>query len=141
MSPPKSSSETNRNPGYLRLAYLSFFLVQSFDCLLFVTLSPQLFTDPSSLTGPTQFFIRANAATLFPFVLLVFLFRKYHISSEPGRRVAWAFTLFHGLVLALLSWTKITGQWHLEPFWLSVAFHATWFACGCAALAKTSLRG
>ena len=122
------------NPRHLRLAYISFFLVQTFDCILFVTLSPQLFTDSSILTGPTQFWIRANATTLFPFVWLVFLLRQHHVSSHVGQRVVWIFVLFHALVLSFQSWTRLSGRWHLEPFWAVIAFHGAWFASGIAAI-------
>jgi hypothetical protein len=134
MASAAQSSELQWNPAHLRLAYITFFLVQTFDCFLFTSLSPQLFTDRSILTGPTIFFIRSNAVTLFPFVLLVFMLRGHHISTAVGQRVAWAYTLFHGLALVFVGWTKISGSWHFEQFWASVGFHGAWFASGVAAL-------
>ena len=134
-SPSTLSNPMERsNPRHLRLAYISSFLVQTFDCFLFIILSPQLFTDQSILTGPTQFWIRANATTLFPFVSLIFLLRHHHVSSDVGRRVVWMFTLFHGLVLLLQAWILLSGRWHMDLFWASVAFHGTWFASGMAAI-------
>ena len=124
-----------RNPRYLHIAYISFFFVQSFDCLLFITLSRHLFKDRSILTGPTQFWIQANAVVLFPLALLVFLLRHEHITSSVGRRVAWAFTLFHALSLGLVAWHWIFGLWILDHTWAVVGFHGTWFASGAAALA------
>ena len=123
-----------QNPRHLRIAYISFFVVQSLDCFLFITLHPQLFKDQSVLSDPTQFFIRANAITLFPFILLVFSLRGHHVSSSIGRRVVIAFTLFHALGLFLLFWARIHGSWHLDPFWAAVGCHTAWFASGAAAL-------
>ena len=123
-----------KNPRHLQLAYLSYFVVQSLDSFLFITLHPQLFKDRSILSGPTQFFIRSNAVTLFPFILLVFLLRKHHVSSDIGRKVAKVFTLFHTLALGLIFWARVHGPWHLEPFWASVGFHGAWCASGAAAL-------
>ena len=86
------------------------------------------------MTGPTHFFIRANAVTLFPLVLLVFLLGDHHVESPVGKRVAWVFTLFHGLALLLIIWYRLNEPWHLEPFWGGVAFHGGWFLSGAAAL-------
>jgi hypothetical protein len=123
------------NPLHLQLSYLSFFFVQTFDCLLFLSLTHQLFPDRTILTPPTQFFIFANATTLFPFVLLVFLLRDHHVSSDVGKRVALAFTLFHGLVLVLQGYQGLGGGWCFDQFWASVGFHGVWFVSGAAALA------
>jgi hypothetical protein len=121
------------NPRYLRFAYISFFSVQSLDCILFLTLSPQLFP-PSVLSPSTRFFISADATTLFPLVLLVYLLRDQHISSPVGKRVALAFCVFHTMVLGLVFWARLYNEYWLEPFWAAVAFHAAWLACGLAAL-------
>ena len=129
-----SDAKLRSNPGHLRIAYVSFFLVQSFDCFLFTSLSHRLFTDRAILTAPTHFFIRANAITLFPFILLVFLLRDQHVSTPIGKRVAMTFTLFHGLALVLITAYKVYGSWALEPFWAGFAFHGAWFASGTAAL-------
>lgn len=123
------------NPLHLQFSYYSFFLVQSFDCLLFLSLTHHLFPDRTILSPPTRFFIFANATTLFPFVLLVFLLRGHHVSSKVGSEVACAFTLFHGLVLLLLGWQGWTGAWCFDQFWLSVGFHGFWFGSGVVALA------
>ena len=123
------------NPGYLKLAYISFFLVQSLDTFLFLTLSPQLFKTASILTGPTQFFIRSNAVTLFPFCLLVFRLRNHPISTPVGRIVAQSFVLFHGAVLVFVGWCVVSGRWYLEPLYGVLGFHGFWFVCGSAALA------
>ena len=123
------------NPRHLRLAYLSFFLIESFDCFLYLTLSSQLFTESSILTPPTVFFIRTNATTLFPFILLIFLLRNQHVSGSVGRQVARVFCLFHGVVLILIVVVRMTGSWGLEPFWVGVALHVVWLASGVAALA------
>jgi hypothetical protein len=123
------------NPGYLKLAYISFFLVQSLDTFLFLTLSPQLFKTASILTGPTQFFIRSNAVTLFPFCLLVFRLRKHPITTPVGRIVAQSFVLFHGAVLVFVGWCVVSGRWYLEPLYGVLGFHGFWFVSGSAALA------
>ena len=137
MSSPKAkpSPTMTRNPRYLRLSYLSFFVIQTFDCFLFTSLSPFLFTDRSILNGPTQFFIRANAATLFPLVLLIFMLKKHHVSTEVGRTVASVFVLFHALVLGLVSWHAYFGPWVLGQYIASFAFHGAWMASGIVALA------
>jgi hypothetical protein len=136
MATSSSPSISIRNPRHLQLAYLSFFLVQSFDCFLFLMLSPQLFKDASVLTPATRFFIRANATTLFPFILLIFLLRKHHVSSAVGQTVAHAFCLFHGIVLVFITWTRAAeDEWSLEPSWAGIGFHGVWFASGVAALA------
>jgi hypothetical protein len=122
------------NPFHLQISYWSFFIIQSLDVYLFLTLDRNLFTDPSILTEPTQFFIRANGTTLFPFALLVFMLRKYPVEGDVGKTVARSFTLFHGLVLLFLAWTRLTGLWTFGPFWASVGFHGIWFASGLAAL-------
>jgi hypothetical protein len=130
----KSTPIVTPNPLYLRLSYISFFVIQTFDCFLFTRLSPMLFTDPSILTGPTQFFIRSNAVTLFPLVLLVFLLRDYHVSTDVGRKVAWVFVLFHTLAVVLVSWHAYFGPWVLGQYILSFAFHGAWLLSGIAAL-------
>ena len=129
-----SSNDLKSNPRYLQLAYFSFFALQFFDCFMLATMSPLLF--PASIfSGPTQFFIRANATNLFPLTLLIFLLRKHHISTSVGRRVLWVFTLFHGLVFLLVMWFWLYGPWVLDLYWASLSVHGVWFVCGVAALA------
>jgi hypothetical protein len=123
------------NPRYLRLSYLSFFIIQTFDCFLFATLSPFLFTDRSILSGPAQFFIRANATTLFPLVLLIFMLRDHHVSTEVGRTVATVFVLFHALVMVLVAWHACFGPWVLGQYIASFTFHGAWMTSGIVALA------
>jgi len=123
------------NPLHLQLSYISFFFVHTFDCVLFLSLTHNLFPERTILTPATQFFIFANATTLFPFVLLVFLLRRHPVSSDVGNKVAWTFTLFHGGVLVLQGYQGLSGGWCFDQFWLSVGFHGVWFGSGATALA------
>jgi hypothetical protein len=124
------------NPRHLRYAYLSFLLIQTFDCYLFTSLSTLIFPDRTILTGPTQFFIRANAVSLFPYIVLIFLLRDVPVSTPIGRAVALSFTLLHGLALVFNSWHGGYGPWSFDPaaFWSAVFVHGMWFASGTAAL-------
>jgi len=134
MSPSSVESKSAKNPTHLLIAYWTFFLVQTFDCFLFLTLSPHLFKISSVLTGPTRFFIRSNALTLFPFVLLVFSLRRHHVSTEVGKTVLRSFVMFHAGVLAFVGWCVFSGWWYLDPVMGVVGFHGSWLASGLVAM-------
>ena len=61
--------------------------------------------------NPHSSHIFSNPTTLFPFVPLVYLLRGYRVSSDVGKRVDWAITLFYGLVLVLLGYQAWNQGW------------------------------
>lgn len=82
------------------------------------------------LNSYAKFATRAYACLLFPFILLCFLLRSYHIrETDVGFSLGLCFALFHGACIVMYSYcaaTVKTGGFRVEPFPVIMGVHTIW---------------
>lgn len=83
------------NPRHPRLAYISFFLVQTFDCFLFITLS----SPPPAFDRSINTHWSHSIFGFEPMLQLCSCLSTLVRCNAIGKRVAWTFTLFHRLFI------------------------------------------
>ena len=119
--------------------YIGALALQSFDTYCFVTLSwfPMFKPSKGHLNTYAKFSTRAYACLLFPYILLCFLLRSYHIRhTDVGFALGSCFALFHGLCLVMYAYCAATvksGGFRVEPFGVIMGVHGVWTAwaiCG-----------
>ncbi|KDQ07930.1 hypothetical protein BOTBODRAFT_38368 [Botryobasidium botryosum FD-172 SS1] len=127
------STNTPPLPVSLKLAYVSFLVVQSLEVFLF-TFFPQFLARGTALAKGEFFSLRSIGVTLLP-VMLFFHYAYHHHPSTPiGALALRIFNIYHGLICVadmLTLWEQAHG--HESGFGdtnASLAFHAFWLAGG-----------
>lgn len=79
-----------------------------------------------NLNDYAKFATRAYACLLFPYILLCFLLRSYHIrETDVGFALGLCFALFHGLCIPAYAYCASDG-FKVEPYRVVMGVHATW---------------
>jgi hypothetical protein len=121
-----------QNPLWVQALYVSALVLQTFDTYCFLTFSYFPFFHPKRghLHPYSKFSTRAYACLLFPYILLCFLLRTYHIrETDVGFALGACFALFHGSCVVMYSYcaaTVGTGGFKVEPFGVIMAVHTIW---------------
>ncbi|KAG8815229.1 hypothetical protein FRC19_001175 [Serendipita sp. 401] len=117
------------NPFWIQLLYIVSFVIQTCDCMAFMTLKvfPILSRRSGNLTPFGVFALRAYACCLFPFKLLCFLLRGHSIGhTEVGQAVGTCFLLMHSATAAYYLYAAMTvgkGGFRVEPFTIIMLAH------------------